>query len=102
MRTGNNQIINANYDLDDQLTLIDSGLDKTRSPVSGGWDSFVWINVSVLEGVLGAARYCAKGTICNDRRSLQTQLGAWGRCEPPSRSRAVPWWGPRGQSPRKL
>ena len=28
---------------------------------------FVWRNVSVLEGELGAARYCAKGTICNDR-----------------------------------
>ena len=26
-------------------------------------------------GLLGAARYCAEGTICNDRRSLQIQLG---------------------------
>ena len=60
-----------------------------------GWDIFVWRNVSVLEGVLGAARYCAEGTICNDRRSLQIQLGVWGRCEAPSRSRA----GPRGQAP---
>ena len=39
---------------------------------------FAWRNVSVLEGELGAARYCAEGTICNDRRSLQIQLGFWG------------------------
>ena len=42
---------------------------------------FVWRNVSVLEGELVAARYCAEGTICNDRRSLQIQLRVWGRCE---------------------
>ena len=46
-----------------------------------GWDIFVWRNVSVLDDVLGAARYCADGTICNDRRSLQIQLGVWGLCE---------------------
>ena len=43
-----------------------------------GWGIFVWRNVSVLEGELGAARCCAKGKICNDRRSLQIQLGVWG------------------------
>ena len=42
---------------------------------------FLWRNVSVLEGELVAARYCAEGTICNDRRSLQIQLGVWGRSE---------------------
>ena len=39
---------------------------------------FVWRNVSVLEGKHGAARYCAEGTIFDDRRSLQIQLGVWG------------------------
>ena len=60
---------------------------------------FVSRNVTVLEGEVGAARYCAEGTICNDRRSLQIQLGVWGLCEPPSRSREAPWWGPRGEAP---
>ena len=43
-----------------------------------GWGIFVWRNVAVLEGELGAARYCAEGKICNDHRSLQIQLGVWG------------------------
>ena len=34
----------------------------------------MWKNASVLD----AARYCAKGTICSDRKSLQIQLGDWG------------------------
>ena len=38
---------------------------------------FVWRNVSVPEGEIVAARYCAEGTIGNDRRSLQIQLGSW-------------------------
>ena len=43
----------------------------------------MWRKVSVLNGILGAARYCATGTIWNDRSSLQIQLGVWGRFEPP-------------------
>ena len=35
-------------------------------------------------------------------RSLLLQLGVGGCCKPPSRSRAEPWWGSRGQRPRKL
>ena len=31
MRTGNDEIMNANYDLDDQETLTDLSLDKTRA-----------------------------------------------------------------------
>ena len=31
MRTGNDEIINANYDLGDQWTLTDLSLDKTRA-----------------------------------------------------------------------
>ena len=56
-------------------------------------------NVSVLEGELGAARYCAEGTICNDRRSLQIQLGVWGRCEPPAGPGQRPGGGPGGEGP---
>ena len=32
----------------------------------------------------------------------QRSWGSGGRCEPSSGSRAEPWWGPRGQSPRKI
>ena len=35
----------------------------------------MWRNVSVLECVLDATRYCAEGTRCNDLRSLQILLG---------------------------
>ena len=32
----------------------------------------------------------------------QFQLGVWGRCKPPSGTRAKPYWGNRGRRPRKL
>ena len=31
MKTGNDDIMNVNYDLNDQQTLTDSSLDKTRA-----------------------------------------------------------------------
>ena len=62
---------------------------------------FVRRNVSVLEGELSGARYCAEGTICNDRRSLQIQLGVWGAVSPPAGPGQRPGGGPGG-SPRKL
>ena len=31
MRTGNDEVMNANHDLDDQQTLTDLSLDKTRA-----------------------------------------------------------------------
>ena len=34
--------------------------------------------------------------------AIGTKKTAGGRCKPPSGSRAEPWWGPRGRSPRKL
>ena len=55
---------------------------------------FVWRNVSVLEGVLGAARY-----ICNDRRSLQIQLGVWGAPGAPQQRLGGD---PGGEAPLKL
>ena len=59
----------------------------------------MWRNVSVLEGELVAARYCAKGTICNDHRSLQIQLGIWGgHCEPPAGPGQRPGGGPGGEA----
>ena len=33
-----------------------------------GWDIFVWRNVSVREDVLGAARYCAEGTMAHSHQ----------------------------------
>ena len=40
-----------------------------------------------------------KGTASLIGRSFQIQLGVWGRCEPPSKSRAAPWRRPRGAEP---
>ena len=38
----------------------------------------MWRNVSVLEGVLDAARYCAEGTIYNDRTFVGRCKYSWG------------------------
>ena len=48
---------------------------------------------------------CGKVRIVNfiSAKCLPNAAGGLGvRCEPPSRSRGEPWWGPRGQSPQKI
>ena len=58
----------------------------------------MWRNVSVLEGELVAARYCVEGTICNDHRLLQIQLGVRGAMSPPAGPRQRTGGGPGGKA----
>ena len=65
------------------------------------WSSQLNVNSS------GPKRFDSKRKIFLDikmshHRDQKNSWGSGGRCKPPSGSRAEPWWGPRGRSPRKL
>ena len=83
------------------MQLLSSFLCRADSFYSEKEDGvfFVWRSVSVLEGELGAPRYCAEGTICNDRRTLQIQLGVWGAVSPPAGPGQLFGGGPGGEAP---
>ena len=67
------------------------------------WKEFRMVGQICREGMQGWQWYPTESTICNDRISLPGAAGVCGGCyKPSSGSRAEPWWGSQGQSPRKL
>ena len=81
---------------DDELDyLSESSVDEADWYFSGETANRLKISLEYIMELRGVG---SKLTLVGQKN----QLGVWGCCKPPSRSRAVPWWESRGRRPQKL